>query len=75
MQCVFLYIPACRPHYAGSDFAGFLRSAFACGTVLFSRPLYENLGLMPGYSLLAGLTIGCVVGTHALYRYVEVLRR
>ncbi|KAL4787692.1 major facilitator superfamily domain-containing protein [Aspergillus varians] len=76
MQCVFLYIPACYPHYAASVFAAtdFTRSAFACGAVVFSRPLYENLGMGPGCSLLAGLTIGCVVGIHVLYRYGEALR-
>ncbi|KAE8152876.1 MFS general substrate transporter [Aspergillus avenaceus] len=77
MQCVFLYVPACYPHYAASVFAAtdFTRSAFACGAVMFSRPLYVNLGLGPGCSLLAGLTIGCVVGIHFLYRYGEALRR
>lgn len=76
MQCVFLYIPACYPHYAASVFAAtdFTRSAFACGAVLFSRPLYVNLGLGPGCSLLAGLTVGCVVGIHLLYRCGEALR-
>ncbi|OJJ73331.1 hypothetical protein ASPBRDRAFT_670615 [Aspergillus brasiliensis CBS 101740] len=77
MQCVFLYIPACHPRYAASVFAAsdFTRSAFACGSVVFSRPLYENLGLGRGCSLLAGLTMGCVVGIHVLYRYGEALRR
>ncbi|KAJ5903648.1 hypothetical protein N7504_006031 [Penicillium tannophilum] len=76
MQCVFLYIPACYPQYAASVFAAtdFTRSAFACGAVVFSRPLYENLGIGPGCSLLAGLTIGCVVGIHLLYKYGERLR-
>ncbi|KAF9886504.1 hypothetical protein FE257_011411 [Aspergillus nanangensis] len=76
MQCVFLYIPACYPQYAASVFAAtdFTRSAFACGAVIFSRPLYENLGVGAGCSLLAGLTIGCVIGIHVLYRYGEWLR-
>ncbi|CAG8054691.1 unnamed protein product [Penicillium nalgiovense] len=76
MQCVFLYIPACYPQYAASVFAAtdFTRSAFACGAVVFSRPLYENLGVGPGCSLLAGLTIGCVIGIYSLYHYGEVLR-
>jgi DHA1 family multidrug resistance protein-like MFS transporter len=76
MQCVFLYIPACYPQYAASVFAAtdFTRSAFACGAVIFSRPLYENLGVGPGCSLLAGLTIGCVVGIYVLYNYGEKLR-
>ncbi|OJJ78824.1 MFS transporter [Aspergillus glaucus CBS 516.65] len=76
MQCIFLYIPACYPQYAASVFAAtdFTRSAFACGAVVFSRPLYENLGVGPGCSLLAGLTIGCVVGIYVLYHYGEALR-
>ncbi|KAJ5102524.1 hypothetical protein N7532_003053 [Penicillium argentinense] len=76
MQCVFLYIPDCYPQYAASVFAAtdFTRSAFACGAVIFSRPLYVNLGIGPGCSLLAGLTIGCVLGIHVLYRYGEALR-
>lgn len=76
MQCVFLYIPACYPHYAASVFAAtdFTRSAFACGAVVFSCPLYQNLGLGPGCSLLAGLTIGCILGIHFLHRCGEALR-
>lgn len=77
MQCVFLYIPGCYPRYAASVFAAtdFTRSAFACGAVIFSRPLYMNLGVGPGCSLLAGLTIGCVVGIYALYHWGERLRK
>lgn len=47
MQCVFLYIPGCYPQYAASVFAAtdFTRSAFACGAVIFLRPLYLNLGV------------------------------
>lgn len=76
MQCVFIYIPACYPNYAASVFAAtdFTRSAFACGAVIFSRPLYVNLGIGPGCSLLAGLTIGCVIGIYTLYHYGESLR-
>jgi DHA1 family multidrug resistance protein-like MFS transporter len=76
MQCVFLYVPACYPHYAASVFAAtdFTRSAFACGAVMFSRPLYLNLGIGPGCSLLAGLTVVCAVGVHLLYRFGEALR-
>lgn len=76
MQCIFLYIPACYPKYAASVFAAtdFTRSAFACGAVIFSRPLYVNLGIGPGCSLLAGLTVGCVVGIYVLYNYGEALR-
>ncbi|KAJ0413513.1 major facilitator superfamily domain-containing protein [Aspergillus carlsbadensis] len=77
MQCVFLYVPACYPQYAASVFAAtdFTRSAFACGAVMFSRPLYVNLGIGSGCSLLAGLTVVCAVGVHVLYRVGEALRR
>ncbi|CAG7983359.1 unnamed protein product [Penicillium salamii] len=76
MQSIFLYIPACYPQYAASVFAAtdFTRSAFACGAVVFSRPLYENLGVGRGCSLLAGLTVGCVVGIYMLYNFGERLR-
>ncbi|KAL4936731.1 hypothetical protein BDV06DRAFT_233082 [Aspergillus oleicola] len=76
MQSVFLYIAACYPHYAASVFAAtdFTRSAFACGAVIFSRLLYENLGVGPACSLLAGLTLVCAVGVHILYRFGERLR-
>jgi DHA1 family multidrug resistance protein-like MFS transporter len=76
MQCVFLYVPACYPHYAASVFAAtdFTRSAFACGAVMFSRPLYVNLGVGPGCSILAGLTVVCAVGVQVLYRFGEALR-
>ena len=77
LQCVFLYIPACYPQYAASVFAAtdFTRSAFACGAVLFARPLYLNLGVGPGCSLLAGLTIGCILGIYLLYHFGESLRK
>ncbi|KAI9037602.1 MFS transporter [Aspergillus affinis] len=76
MQCVFLYIPACYPQYAASVFAAtdFTRSAFACGAVIFSTPLYRNLGVGRGCSLLAGLTVGCVVGIYLLYNFGARLR-
>ena len=77
MQCVFMYIPACYPRYAASVFAAtdFTRSAFACGAVIFSRPMYLNLGVGRGSSLLAGLTIACVVGIYLLFWFGESLRK
>lgn len=54
LQCVFLYIPGCYPQYAASVFAAtdFTPSAFACGAVIFSRPLYLNLRVGRECSLL-----------------------
>ncbi|KAF4247572.1 hypothetical protein CNMCM8980_007210 [Aspergillus fumigatiaffinis] len=76
IQCIFIYIPMTYPQYAASLFAGndFMRSALACGAILFSRPLYINLGVGPGISLLAGLTVGCIGGIFALYYYGAKLR-
>jgi DHA1 family multidrug resistance protein-like MFS transporter len=76
LQCIFVYIPMSYPQYAASLFAGndFSRSALATGSILFARPLYINLGIGPGMSLLAGLTCGCVVGIFALYYFGASLR-
>jgi DHA1 family multidrug resistance protein-like MFS transporter len=76
IQCIFIYIPMTYPQYAASLFAGndFMRSALACGAILFSRPLYINLGVGPGVSLLAGLTVACIGGIFALYYYGAGLR-
>jgi DHA1 family multidrug resistance protein-like MFS transporter len=76
MQCIFVYIPLSYPQYAASLFASndFLRSALACGAILFARPLYLNLGVSRGVSLLAGLASGCVLGMFALWYFGASLR-
>ncbi|KAH6648043.1 major facilitator superfamily domain-containing protein [Truncatella angustata] len=76
MQCMFMYIPASYPQYAASLFAASdaTRCSFACAAVLFATPLYKNLGIGPGCSLLAGLTILCAFGLYGLYRYGAALR-
>jgi DHA1 family multidrug resistance protein-like MFS transporter len=76
IQCIFIYIPMTYPQYAASLFAGndFMRSAFACAAILFGRPLYLNLGVGPGVSLLAGLAVGCIGGIFALYYFGANLR-
>lgn len=77
MQCVFMYISAYYPQYVASVFAAtdFTRSAFACGAVIFSRPLYINLGIGPGCSVLAGLVAGCILGIYLLFFFGEALRK
>ena len=75
-QVIFIYIPFTYPQYAASLFAGndFVRSSVATGAIHFSRPLFLNLGVGPGVSLLAGLTvIGCV-GIWVLYYFGAALR-
>ncbi|KAJ9288525.1 hypothetical protein DTO021C3_3777 [Paecilomyces variotii] len=76
LQCIFVYIPLSYPQYAASLFAGndFARSAFAFGAILFSRPMYINLGVAKGISLLAGLSVLGVIGLFVLYFYGAKLR-
>jgi DHA1 family multidrug resistance protein-like MFS transporter len=76
IQCVFVYIALTYPQYAASLFAGndFSRSALAAGAILFARPLFLNLGIQRGVTLLAGLTISGVIGIFVLYFYGATLR-
>ncbi|KAF5025805.1 hypothetical protein F66182_2138 [Fusarium sp. NRRL 66182] len=76
MQCIFVYIPLSYPMYAASLFAAndFFRSALACGSVLFAQPLFDNLGVAKGTSLLGGLSVIGIVGIWLLYFYGARLR-
>lgn len=75
-QCVFLYIPLSYARYTSSLFAAndFFRSALACGSVLFAHPLFNNLGVAKGVSLLGGLSVIGVIGIAALMVYGAKLR-
>jgi len=76
MQCIFVYVPLSYPQYAASLFAGndFLRSAFACGSILFGRPLFINLGVGKGVSVLGGLSVIGIIGMFALWIFGAKLR-
>lgn len=76
MQCIFVYIPLSYPMYAASLFAAndFFRSALACGSVLFAQPLFDNLGVAKGTSLLGGLSVIGIIGIWLLYYYGARLR-
>lgn len=76
IQCIFLYLPLSYPQYAASLFAGndFTRSALAAGAIHFSYPMFHNLGVDRGVSLLAGLTVGCSIGVYVLFFFGEKLR-
>jgi DHA1 family multidrug resistance protein-like MFS transporter len=76
MQCVFVYIPLSYPQYAASLFAAndFFRSALACGSVIFAHPLFGNLGVARGVSLLGGLSVIGILGIWLLYYYGARLR-
>ena len=76
LQCIFVYVPLSYPQYAASLFAGndFFRSAMACGSILFARPLFINLGVDKGVTTLAGLSVMGVVGMFVLYYQGAKLR-
>jgi DHA1 family multidrug resistance protein-like MFS transporter len=76
MQCIFVYVPLSYPQYAASLFAAndFLRSALACGSILFARPLFINLGVAKGVTLLAGLSVTGIIGMFALFIFGAKLR-
>ncbi|KAH7327945.1 major facilitator superfamily domain-containing protein [Stachybotrys elegans] len=76
MQCIFVYIPLSYPMYAASLFAAndFFRSALACGSIIFAHPLYGNLGVARGTSLLGGLSVIGIIGIWLLYFYGAKLR-
>lgn len=76
LQCVFIYLPLTYPQYAASLFAAndLFRSCIAGGSIIFAHPLYVNLGIGPGVSLLAGLCVGGVIGIWALWFYGAKLR-
>lgn len=75
-QSVFVYLPLSYPRYAASLFAAndLSRSMFAAACVLFSRPMFINLGIGGGVSLLAGLSCLGVLGMFYLWRYGAWLR-
>ncbi|KPI36576.1 Transporter mfs1 [Cyphellophora attinorum] len=75
-QCIFIYLPLTYPQYAASLFAAndLCRSALASGSILYAHPLFVNLGIGPGVSLLAGLLCLGVVGVWGLYYFGASLR-
>ncbi|SPO28998.1 probable FLR1 - Putative H+ antiporter involved in multidrug resistance [Ustilago trichophora] len=76
LQCVLLYVPQVYPKYAASLLAAndFCRSSLAAGFVMVGRPLFKNLGIGKGVSLLAALACLCVPLLVLLYRYGAWLR-
>ncbi len=75
-QCIFVYVPMSYPHYAASLFASndFFRSSLACAAILFARPLFVNLGVARGTSLLGGLSVLGVLGMWGLWWWGARLR-
>lgn len=76
MQSLFIYVPLSYPKYTASLFASndFCRSALACGSILFASPMFDNLGVARGTSLLGGLSLIGIIGIFLLYIYGAKLR-
>ena len=76
MQCIFGYLPMSYPAHAASLFAAndFFRSSMAGVSIIFAHPLYENLGVGKGVSVVAGLAVGGVFGIWALWWFGKSLR-
>lgn len=51
-----------------------LRSLVACGLPLAVRPMFDNLGVGPGCSLLGGIAALALPVPWLLLRYAAVLR-
>jgi DHA1 family multidrug resistance protein-like MFS transporter len=76
LQSIFVYIPLSYPKYAASLFAGndLVRSSMAAGSIVYARPLFVNLGVGKGVSVLAGLSTLGIFGTVAIYLGGKKLR-
>ncbi|KAL4905239.1 hypothetical protein BDW74DRAFT_167930 [Aspergillus multicolor] len=73
---IIIYLPTSYPRHAASLFAAnsFSRSALASGTIHFSQPLFANLGLGRGCSVLGNVAVACCVGLVALWHFGDRLR-
>ena len=77
LQCMFGYMAVGYPRYSASLFAmnDFARSTLAFAAVLWSGPLYRNLGVARGTSLVGALTAACIFGIFSLYLFGSRLRK
>lgn len=71
------YLPSSYPQYSASVLAGndLVRSSMAAAFPIFGRALFVNLGIGPGCSLLAGLSILFIPPLYFLWRKGEKLRQ
>lgn len=75
-QAILSYLAQAYPQFAGSVFAmnQFLRALFAFAQVIISVPLYKNLGIEKGVSVLGALTVGLSPGMLVLRIWGPKLR-
>jgi MFS transporter, DHA1 family, multidrug resistance protein len=76
LQSIFVYVPLSYPKYAASLFAAndLTRSSFAAGSILYARPLFVNLGVDKGVTVLASISVLGIFGMIALYYFGAQLR-
>jgi DHA1 family multidrug resistance protein-like MFS transporter len=76
-QCMFIYLPFTYPRFSGSLFAanGFARSLFAGASILFARPMFDGIKVSGGVTLLASLSVLCILGMFLLHRFGARLRK
>lgn len=76
IQSVFVYIALAYPAYVSSLLAAntFCRAVLALAAVLWSGPLYHDLGVGRGTSILGGLCGGCIIGVFVLWHWGHALR-
>jgi len=74
--CILQYLAFTYPKYSASLFAAndFARSTLAAGAIMFARPMFLNLGIRWGLSLLAFLDIVCCVLLFGLWKFGPKLR-
>jgi DHA1 family multidrug resistance protein-like MFS transporter len=75
-QVLIVYVPLSYPQYVASLFASndFARSLTAASFVMFTRYMYLDLGIGRGVTVLAGLSVGGILGMIFLYLYGAKLR-
>ena len=76
LQCLSVYLPKIYPRYSASLFAAndFCRSTLAAAAIHFAIPLYDDLGIGKGVSVLGGLSVLGIVGMWYIYRAGASLR-
>lgn len=76
LQCLSVYLPKIYPRYSASLFAAndFCRSTLAAVAIHFAIPLYDELGIGRGISVLGALSVLGIVGMWYIYRAGENLR-
>jgi DHA1 family multidrug resistance protein-like MFS transporter len=76
-QAILTYLAFAYMEHQASVMAAnnIIRSLIASAFPIFARPLFLNLGLGKGYTLLAGLSLALMLPLWGLFKYGHVLRK